>query len=128
MFSAIDAIEYIKELDDQQLEEVDVIDLVELPPEKVDDVSDEEGCVDKEEIGSENDIVSVPGFLEITCAAADITPCTSKNDDNLLKVAKLKKNNQTQKWSKLYGTNLKISRIVLFLAILLFNVFAEATH
>ena len=39
-FSANVAIEYIEKLDDQQLKEVDVIDHVELPPEKLDDVSD----------------------------------------------------------------------------------------
>ena len=33
-FSANDAIDYIEELDNQMLEDVDVIDIVELPPGK----------------------------------------------------------------------------------------------
>ena len=63
-------------------------------------MSIEKGFADEEENRFENEFVSVPGFLEIFCAIADITPCTSKNNDNLQKVAKTKKKNQIQKWNK----------------------------
>ena len=84
-FSANDAIDYIEELDNQMLKDVDVIDIVELPPEKVDLVSDEEEFLDEEELGfGDNEVISVPGYVEISCAAVDLAPLPSAGDENLL--------------------------------------------
>ena len=84
-FSANDAIDYIEELDNQMLEDVDVIDIVELPPEKVDLVSDEEEFLDEEELGfGDNEVISVPGYVKISCAAVDLVPLPSAGDENLL--------------------------------------------
>ena len=66
LFSVNDALEYIEELDDLVLEDADVIDVVELPPEKIDSVTDEEKFADEEELGfGDSKVVSVPGFVEV---------------------------------------------------------------
>ena len=80
LFSVNDALEYIEELDVQLLEDVDTIDVVELPPEKVDSVSDEEEFADEEELGfGESQVVSVPGFVEVSCNALDLVPTASED-------------------------------------------------
>ena len=80
LFSVNDVLEYIEELDVQLLEDVDTIDVVELPPEKVDSVSDEEEFADEEELGfGESQVVSVPGFVEVSCNALDLVPTASED-------------------------------------------------
>ena len=66
LFSVNDALEYIEELDDLVLEDADVIDVVELPPEKIDSVIDEEEFADEEELGfGDSKVVAVMGFVEV---------------------------------------------------------------
>ena len=85
IFFCNDAIDYIEELDNQMLENVDVIDIVELPPEKFDLVSDEEEFLDEEDLGfGDNEVISVPGYVETSCAAVDLAPLPSAGDENLL--------------------------------------------
>ena len=79
LFSVDDALEYIEELDDLVLEDADVIDVVELPPEKIDSVTDEEEFADEEELGfGDSKVVSVPGFVEVSCNSVDLVPTTSE--------------------------------------------------
>ena len=67
-------------MEDQLLDDVDELDIVELPPEKVDPVSDEEEFADEKELGFEDsNIVSVPGFVEVSCNTVDLIASTSEN-------------------------------------------------
>ena len=66
LFSVNDALEYIKELDELVPEDADVIDVVELPPEKIDSLTDEEEFADEEKLGfGDSKVVSVLGFVEV---------------------------------------------------------------
>ena len=70
---------YIEELDDLVLEDADVIDVVELPPEKIDSVTDEEEFADEEELGfGDSKVVSIPGFVEVSCNSVDLVPTMSE--------------------------------------------------
>ena len=80
LFSVSDALEYIEELDEQLLEDVESIDVVELPPDKIDPVSDEEEFVHEEKLGfGYSKVVSVPGFVKVFCNAVDLVPSTSED-------------------------------------------------
>ena len=80
LFSVSDALEYIEELDKQLLEDVDVIDVVKLPPHKVYSVSDKEEFADEEKLGfGDSKVVFVPGFVEFSCNAVDLVPSTSED-------------------------------------------------
>ena len=80
LFSVSDALEYNEGLDEPQLEDVDVINVVELPPNKVDSVSEKEEFADEEKLGfGDSKVVSVPGFVEVSCNAVDFVPSTSED-------------------------------------------------
>ena len=80
LFSVSDVLEYIKELDEQLLEDVEVIDVVELPSDKVDSASDEEEFANEEKLGfGDSKVVSFPGFVEISCNAVDLLPSSSED-------------------------------------------------
>ena len=66
LFSVSDALWYIEKFDKQLLEDIDVIDAVELPSDKVHSVSDEKEFADEEKLGfGDSKVVSVSGFVEV---------------------------------------------------------------
>ena len=86
LFSVSDALEYIEELDEQLLEDVNVTDVAELSPDKVVSVSDEEEFAVEEKLGFGNSKVAfVPAFVKGSCNAVDLVPSTSEYPSTSLK-------------------------------------------